>query len=99
MTRRPLGAACVVGADGGLTGLITDGDLRRALTNHDDIRGLCAADVMTMRPVTISPSASLGAALDLMERRESQISVLAVVDSEGHAAGLLRLHDVFRGAR
>jgi arabinose-5-phosphate isomerase len=99
MTRCPLGGACVVEPDGRLAGLITDGDLRRALSRHDDIRELCAADVMTRRPVEIGPEASLGEALDLMERRESPISVLPVVDEAGRALGLLRLHDVFRGAR
>ncbi len=38
MTRRPLGGACVVAPDGSLAGFLTDGDLRRALTAHDDIR-------------------------------------------------------------
>src|SRR5947209_10906180 len=40
MTRRPMGAACVVAADGTLAGLLTDCDLRRALTTHDDLRAL-----------------------------------------------------------
>src|SRR6516164_8163864 len=53
MTRRPWGAACIVGHEGTLTGLITDGDLRRALTEHDDIRELRATDVMTRSPVAI----------------------------------------------
>jgi arabinose-5-phosphate isomerase len=95
MTRRPLGAACVVTSDGTLAGLITDGDVRRALTSHDDIRGLRAADAMTKRPVTIAPDATLGEALELMERRSSQISTLPVVGGNGKALGLLRLHDVF----
>src|SRR3954452_10089996 len=76
MTRRPLGGACVVAADGTLAGFLTDGDLRRALTSHDDIRALRAADAMSSRPVTIGPDASLGQALELMERRRSQISAL-----------------------
>jgi arabinose-5-phosphate isomerase len=95
MTRCPLGAACVVAADGSLAGLITDGDVRRALTNHDDIRELRAEQAMTRRPVTIGPDATLGEALELMERRTSQISALPVVDASGKALGLLRLHDVF----
>lgn len=99
MTRYPLGGACVVEPDGHLAGLITDGDLRRALSDHDDIRELRAAGVMTKAPVAIGPEASLGEALDLMERRTSQISVLPVVDDAGRALGLIRLHDVFRGAR
>ncbi len=95
MTRFPLGAACVVESDGSLAGLITDGDVRRALTNHDDIRDLRAGDAMTRRPVAIGPGATLGEALELMERRTSQISALPVVDESGKAVGLLRLHDVF----
>lgn len=95
MTRCPLGAACVIEGGGVLAGLITDGDIRRALTNHDDIRQLSAADAMTKRPITIGPEATLGEALELMERRTSQISALPVVDGAGRALGLLRLHDVF----
>jgi arabinose-5-phosphate isomerase len=95
MTRCPLGAACVIEGDGVLAGLITDGDIRRALTNHDDIRQLSAADAMTKRPTTIGPEATLGEALELMERRTSQISALPVVDPSGKSLGLLRLHDVF----
>ncbi|HTX39490.1 MAG TPA: KpsF/GutQ family sugar-phosphate isomerase [Bryobacteraceae bacterium] len=97
MTRRPLGAACVIAADGSLAGFLTDGDLRRALTNHDDIRQLRAADAMTRSPVTIGPSATLAEALELMERRPSQISVLPVVDEAGRALGILRLHDIYLG--
>jgi len=99
MTARPLGGACVVQEDGTLAGFLTDGDLRRALTNHDDIRGLRARDVMTARPVTIGPEASLAEALERMERRKSQISALPVVDGAGRALGILRLHDIFGGSR
>jgi arabinose-5-phosphate isomerase len=95
MTRRPMGGACVVAPDGVLAGFITDGDLRRALTTHDDIRALRAKDAMTIAPVTIGPEATLGDALERMERRPSQISVLPVVDEAGRALGLLRLHDVY----
>jgi arabinose-5-phosphate isomerase len=97
MTRRPLGAACVVGPGGSLAGIITDGDLRRALTTHDDIRGLRARDAMTPAPVTIGPEATLAEALERMERRPSQISVLPVTDAAGRALGLLRIHDIFLG--
>jgi arabinose-5-phosphate isomerase len=94
-----MGGACVVAPDGTLAGFLTDGDLRRALTNHDDIRGLRAADVMTRHPVTIGPDESLGDALERMERRPSQISVLPVVDADGRALGVIRLHDVYLGSR
>jgi arabinose-5-phosphate isomerase len=97
MTRRPLGAACVVSPGGLLRGLITDGDLRRALTAHDDIRALAAEDAMTAAPVAIGPEATLLEALECMERRPSQISVLPVVEATGRALGLLRLHDIYLG--
>jgi len=97
MSHYPLGAACVVDSAGKLAGLITDGDLRRALEAHDDIRGLRAADVMTANPITIGPEARLLEALRLMEDRPSQISVLPVVDpSHGQCLGLLRVHDIYR---
>lgn len=96
MTRKPLGAACVLGEEGRLAGLITDGDLRRALERFDDIRPLAAADVMTRSPITISPDATLREALVLMERRPRQLSVLPVVASDGLALGLLRLHDIYQ---
>jgi arabinose-5-phosphate isomerase len=96
MTERPLGAACVVGPDRCLLGLVTDGDLRRAFHRCDDIRELSAKDIMTTCPVVVVPGASLREALALMEDRSSQISVLPVVDAaSGGCLGLLRLHDVF----
>lgn len=97
MTHHPHGAACVIDAKQRLIGIVTDGDLRRALQAHDDIRGLCAAAVMTANPVTIGPESLLADALRLMEDRPSQISVLPVVDSaSGICLGLLRLHDIYR---
>lgn len=99
MTAHPLGAACVLTADGRLAGLITDGDLRRALERHDDIRTLRAADVMTTSPVTVAPDARLLDALHLMEDRPSQVSVLPVVaPDDGPCLGLLRLHDIYQAA-
>lgn len=97
MSHCPLGAACVMDSAGMLIGLITDGDLRRALEAHDDIRGLAAADVMTANPVTTGPQARLLDALRLMEDRPSQISVLPVIDPvNGQCLGLLRVHDIYR---
>jgi arabinose-5-phosphate isomerase len=95
MNRCPLGAACVVGEDGRLEGVITDGDLRRALQSNDDIREVRAGGLMTVRPVTVSPDATLKEALRLMEDRPSQISVLPVMEGE-RCLGLVRLHDLYQ---
>jgi arabinose-5-phosphate isomerase len=99
MTHHPHGAACVVDPEERLLGIITDGDVRRGLQAHDDIRGLRAADVMTANPVRIAPEARLLDALRLMEDRPSQISVLPVVDAaRDKCLGLVRLHDIYRAA-
>ncbi len=97
MTHYPHGAACIVDASERLIGLVTDGDVRRALQAHDDIRGLHAAAVMTPNPAFIAPDARLQEALRVMEDRPSQISVLPVLDpASGVCLGLLRLHDIYR---
>ena len=95
MTQRPLGAAPVVDEHYRLCGLITDGDLRRALLANDDIRTLRASDVMTAHPVKVSASASLKEALQLMEDRPRQISVLPVIGAGEACVGLLRIHDIY----
>jgi arabinose-5-phosphate isomerase len=96
LSRHPLGAACVVSESRELVGLVTDGDVRRALETHDDIRALKAFEVMTKSPTTIGPGALIHDALSLMEDRPSQISVLPVVEpSTNQALGLIRLHDIY----
>jgi arabinose-5-phosphate isomerase len=97
MTRKPLGAACIVDAEGRLEGLITDGDVRRALQTHDDIRAVRADGVMAANPTTVTPELSVREALRRMEDRPSQISVLPVVESGTNVClGLVRLHDLYQ---
>jgi len=97
MSERPLGAACVVDENYLLLGIITDGDLRRALLTHEDIRPLLATDCMARQPITIHPEADLKEAARLMEDRPSQISVLPVVDSlSKRCLGLIRIHDIYQ---
>jgi len=94
MNRYPLGAACVIGPNRSLLGIVTDGDLRRALEKDEDIRLVRVSGVMTREPVTIGPEATLREALRLMEDRPSQISVLPVVGTQ--CLGLVRLHDLYQ---
>jgi len=96
MTQHPLGAACVVDETRTLHGIITDGDLRRALQAHDDIRPLRAADIMTAHPIAVSQDLVLKEAARIMEDRPSQISVLPVLGEGQHCIGLLRIHDVYQ---
>jgi arabinose-5-phosphate isomerase len=96
MTRHPLGAALVIDAEGHLVGMITDGDVRRFLEAHDEIRGVDAQAVMRPNPITVQVQASLRDAVDLMENRTSQISVLPVLDNTNKCLGVLRLHDIYQ---
>jgi arabinose-5-phosphate isomerase len=93
-----LGAVNVVDDSERLKGIITDGDLRRALerTSHIDLPTLNSSSIMTKEPVVARPDLLAYDALQLMEDRPSQISVLPVVDYEGKCVGLIRLHDIVR---
>ncbi len=96
MTSKALGAVNIVDLEGKLVGIITDGDLRRALQRHDNVLSLKAGDVMTKSPIRVALGTMAIDALHLMEDRPSQIMVLPVVDGEGRAAGLLRVHDIVK---
>ena len=93
-----LGAVTVEDADANLLGIVTDGDVRRAVaaTAPEALHDLTAGDVMTAEPVSVLPGSLAYDALQLMENRPSQISVLPVVDELGHCLGLVRLHDLVR---
>ncbi len=96
MTRKPLGAACVVDSENKICGFVTDGDIRRMLQTVVDLDALKCSDIMTKSPIRISADESLGAAVELMEGRKSKISVLPVSNESGEFLGLLRLHDIYQ---
>ena len=82
---------------GSLEGLLTDGDLRRALQDHsaDSWSSLTAADLMTRDPITVNGDVLVVKALERMEHnRRKPISVLPVVGEQKRLLGLLRLHDL-----
>ena len=98
ISRGGLGAVNVLDASGHLVGIITDGDLRRALEKirPADLEKLQCGSLMTRDPIIASPEMLAFDALRLMEDRASQISVLPVVDKEHVCVGLIRLHDIVR---
>ena len=95
LSYRPLGAVCVVD-NGTLAGIITDGDVRRAIERDLDINTSLGQQVMKHDPVTVREDAAINLALELMENRPSQISVLPVTDEAGNLVGLVRLHDIYQ---
>ncbi|MFD1195214.1 SIS domain-containing protein [Seohaeicola saemankumensis] len=93
ISRKGFGVVGVTDATGRLTGIITDGDLRRHM---DGLLSLTAGDVMTRNPRTIGPDALAEAAVGVMNERK--ITCLFVVDpaEPGPAIGLLHIHDCLR---
>jgi arabinose-5-phosphate isomerase len=92
MSRKGLGMTCVT-SNGRLTGIITDGDLRRRMTTTPNVLDLKASNVMTSRPVTIPRHLLAVEALNLMEQRKIT-SVIVSTESEIH--GVVHLHDLWR---
>jgi len=98
LTTQAIGAVLVVNPanPSALGGIITDGDLRRALkrSTADKWGGLVARDLMTASPISVGSSVAAVEALTLMERNARKaITVLPVVDS-GVVVGMLRMHDL-----
>jgi arabinose-5-phosphate isomerase len=79
-------------ASHGLAGIITDGDIRRALAAEKSLSFLMVEDVMTRNPRHIDPGAPAYDALYMMEKY--QITVLPVIDTQGKVCGILHLHDI-----
>lgn len=88
-----IGAACVV-KGGRLAGLIVDGDIRRAIAERADIYATHAVQVMRPDPVTLSVSATMGDALDLMRGHGARLSVLPVTDDAGCLVGMVHSVDL-----
>ena len=93
MSRQGLGMTCVV-EGGRLAGIVTDGDLRRRMSETASVLGLTAGEAMTRNPVTIGRGMLAAEALRLMEQRK--ITSLIVVDAGGAVEGVLHLHDLWR---
>lgn len=94
MSNKRLGMTCVVTETGHLLGLVTDGDLRRHLTQGSALLSQTAHDIMTPRPVTITRTVLAVEALRLMEERK--ITSVIVVTGDGRAEGVVHLHDLWR---
>ncbi len=98
ISKHSLGAVNVTDKNKKLIGIVTDGDLRRTIekTAAENLENLKAEQMMTANPTTATPEMLAFDALQLMENRPMQISVLPVVDEKGCCVGLLRLHDIVR---
>jgi len=96
ITSKRLGVTAVMNREGGLIGVITDGDLRRALEKFENLLKNKAHDVMTRNPKVIHKDALAAFALKRME--EFSITSLFVVEGEGmkQPIGIIHIHDLLK---
>jgi arabinose-5-phosphate isomerase len=92
MTALRSGSCAVIDANNILTGIFTDGDLRRHLPRHADLLQLAVGDVMTGNPVTVGPDELAVDVLNIFETRN--IDDLLVVDGDGHPLGAIDIQDL-----
>ena len=96
ITSKRLGVAGVMNAGNELVGVITDGDLRRAIEKHHNLLAKRAEEVMTANPKGIKKDALAAYALKKME--EFSITSLFVIEKEGERKpiGIIHIHDLLR---
>jgi len=94
MTEKRFGCLGVVGGDGRLIGILTDGDLRRAM--GPDLLSRRVGELMTPGPRTIGPDALAAEALHAMNAGGRPITTLFVVDPGHRPVGILHIHDLLR---
>jgi arabinose-5-phosphate isomerase len=92
MSKKGMGMTAVVDSRGAVSGIYTDGDLRRTLEQAPDVRSLKVSDIMKRGPRTIAPNKLAAEAVELMERHK--INQLLVVADAGKLVGALNTHDL-----
>ena len=92
MTSKMLGCVGIVDKENHLLGIITDGDLRRFMS--ENILQMKATDVMTRNPKVTTPDVLVAEAVNIMNNKK--ITQLFVIDKDNHPLGLIHLHDCLR---
>lgn len=92
MTAKGFGCAAVIGQNGQIAGIITDGDLRRHM--GPDLISMPVEAVMSRNPRTITGNMLAAEALEILNSRK--ITALFIVDDEKHPRGVVHLHDLLR---
>lgn len=96
INKKKVGATGVINKAGKITGIITDGDIRRLLLEKLDVGSLQARDFMTKNPKHINETDSLETAIIKMEKYK--ITHLFVVNSLQKPVGVIHIHDIIEGA-
>lgn len=96
MSEKKLGVVCVMNeANDILEGIITEGDIRRALKHKEEFFKLKAKDIMTVNYTKVDKDEMATQALSIMEDRPTQINVLPVFDDKKFV-GVIRIHDLLK---
>lgn len=90
------GLVCVLNKTGKLTGVVSDGDIRRAIRDDLDLKTIRVSDLMNRKPVILAPSLLIGAAINEMESSSRKVFSAPVIDDEGRCLGVVTLHDLIR---
>ncbi|MCV2873835.1 KpsF/GutQ family sugar-phosphate isomerase [Defluviimonas sp. WL0050] len=93
MSQKGFGVVGVTDSQGRLTGIVTDGDLRRHMAGLLDHT---AGEVMTRSPQTVDPTSVAEKAVAIMRDRKITCLFVVAPDGDGHAAGILNIHDCLR---
>jgi len=92
ISRKGMGMTAVLDQNGHATGIFTDGDLRRLIERHGDIRGILIAEGMTRDPRHISAEALAVDAARIMDNH--RLNQMLVADEAGRLVGALHMHDL-----
>jgi len=94
ITKKSLGMTAIIDDNGFLSGIFTDGDLRRTLDQDYDVHATEISEVMTQNCITISPKLLAAEALQIMEK--NKITALLVIQENNRPIGVVHMHDLLR---
>lgn len=94
ITQKGLGMTTIIGDDGSLSGIFTDGDLRRALDKRKDLHNTAIAELMTAQCKTIQADMLAAEALNIMEN--NNISTLVVIDKSNIPCAVVHIHTLIK---
>ena len=94
ISAKKLGCSIIINDYGTMTGILTDGDIRRTLLKYENTSNLTAKEVMTQNPKVILKNDLAAKALHIMEKHS--ITSLAVCDDDARPVGLIHIHDLLK---
>ncbi|MBI2518801.1 MAG: KpsF/GutQ family sugar-phosphate isomerase [Bdellovibrio sp.] len=96
MTEKNVGGLAILDEKSKFEGILVEGDIRRTFAKSEFGLDTKLSVLMNRKPIMVEPDALASFALELMEKRSGQISVLPVIDQNGYFLGLVRLHDLVK---